>query len=114
MRGTMPGAGIARRLPGGRCPNIRPGNALGNMPSLERRKRDAFAAGRNAPDGSSPGAPHGMPIQGARPDYRLSSMARFSISSDVVTTLLLAWKPRWVMIMSTISDAMSTLDCSIL
>lgn len=45
---------------------------------------------------------------------RLSSMAFWSIWSAVVTTLLLDWKPRWVMIMLTISVAMSTLESSIL
>lgn len=45
---------------------------------------------------------------------RLSSMAFWSIWSAVVTTLLLDWKPRWVIIMFTISVAMSTLDSSIL
>lgn len=45
---------------------------------------------------------------------RLSSMAFCNIWSAVVTTLLLDWKPRCVTIMLTISDAMSTLEFSML
>lgn len=45
---------------------------------------------------------------------RLSSMAFCSIWSAVVTTLLLDWKPRWVTIILTISEAMSTLEFSML
>lgn len=44
--------------------------------------------------------------------YRLSWMTSASMVSTVVMTLLLAWKPRWVRIMSTISAAMSTFDVS--
>ncbi len=44
--------------------------------------------------------------------YRLSWMTSASMVSTVVMTLLLAWKPRWVRIMSTISAAMSTFEVS--
>ena len=43
---------------------------------------------------------------------RFNSMARCSMVSAVVTTLLLNWKPRWVMIMVANCRAMSTLDNS--
>ena len=45
---------------------------------------------------------------------RLISMAFCSMASAVVTALLLDWKPRWVMIMFTISVERSTLEPSIL
>lgn len=45
---------------------------------------------------------------------RLISIAFCSMASAVVTALLLDWKPRWVMIMFTISVERSTLEPSIL
>lgn len=45
---------------------------------------------------------------------RLISIAFCSMASAVVTALLLDWKPRWVMIMLTISVERSTLEPSML
>lgn len=45
---------------------------------------------------------------------RLISIAFCSMVSAVVTTLLLDWKPRWVMIILTISVERSTLEPSML
>ncbi len=99
----------------GKCPAARP-----------RAKGPAIGA-RGAPEGGPPRpararqklppahAPERSRASLVKTRYeRLSSMAFWSIWSAVVTTLLLDWKPRWVMIMLTISVAMSTLESSIL
>lgn len=93
------------------CPEERR-TARGGMGRAFAREREFFAAGRKK-SAFSPGEKALAGTFGAGYE-RLISIAFCSMASAVVTALLLDWKPRWVMIMLTISVERSTLEPSML
>ncbi len=98
-----------------------PGPGPSSLPAGPRPQLPVPGMAGQPPHGRSrPGAPKKSPPLVGRAndgwgfvfDYRLSWMTSASMVSTVVMILLLAWKPRWVKIMSTISAAMSTFEVS--